>query len=184
MNGVGATIVQVILHQVHSISSQGNVEHYEKTYWMWNGVTMNGEILDHRRADHPSISSKPHKQTVGRSHHIRYFTAWNKCIAGRKKYYPWKCPSHSEVMDDTYLCWGRIGRRIWSSHNASEHSDKVRALKGRRCSMLIQNGSQLALIKQARDELATVTIGWRHLEEGIRLLTNWVKGVKALISLL
>jgi len=28
------------------------------------------EILNHRRADHPSISRKPHKQTVGRSHHI------------------------------------------------------------------------------------------------------------------
>ena len=46
---------------------------------------MNGLKLDHRRADHPSISRKPHKQTVGRSHHIRYFTACNKCIAEQKK---------------------------------------------------------------------------------------------------
>jgi hypothetical protein len=68
---------------------------------------MNGLILDHRRPDHPSTSRKPHKTTVGRSHHIRCLTAWNRCIAGKQeKYYHEKMPfALRKVMDDTtYMC--------------------------------------------------------------------------------
>ena len=58
---------------------------------------MNGLKLDHRRADHPSISRKPHKQTVGRSHHIRYFIACNKCIAEQKRR---RKGSHEDAVKD------------------------------------------------------------------------------------
>ena len=36
-----------------------------------NGVPSDGEKLDHKRADHPKISSTPQKPTVGNNHHMR-----------------------------------------------------------------------------------------------------------------